>query len=328
MPTSDLSRGADALAGRKTISKTIGIRSNKSTTTWLARSNTIPEILPTLLYPPGRAPAPAPALQLLGQVSQRASMDSQRTTTTTTPSPSTDADCHGSPNEGSVVGGSNGTQGNFTTVPETPRDQWLHGLAANQPGYQSGYQQNQQLTSMSGQRQLSGSAENPRRRELTNEEVFQLQEQERMKRMEEWEQFERFRRESRLHKSADDDEQMDDLLDEDSDDELLRRVNNNLQRQPFNDMTNLCSTTPSPNASSESGAIPEWAGCTQDAIMKRMKAIDKDQLKDLGLKEFYKSYFSWEKMTNDQKNKTLSYFRALPEELQGMSVVLLLQFFF
>jgi hypothetical protein len=77
----------------------------------------------------------------------------------------------------------------------------------------------------------------------------------------------------------------------------------------------------------ESGAIPEWAGCTQDAIMKRMKAIEKDQLKDLGLKEFYKSYFSWEKMTNDQKNKTLSYFRALPEELQGMSLVLLLHFF-
>ena len=152
-------------------------------------------------------------------------MDSQRTTTTTTPSPSTDADCHGSPNEGSVVSGSNGTQGNFTTVPETPRDQWLHGLAANQPGYQSGYQQNQQLTSMSGQKQLSGSAENPRRRELTNEEVFQLQEQERMKWMEEWEQFERFHHESRLQKSADDDEQMDDFLDEDSDDELLRRVN-------------------------------------------------------------------------------------------------------
>jgi hypothetical protein len=61
--------------------------------------------------------------------------------------------------------------------------------------------------------------------------------------------------------------------------------------------------------------------------MKRMKAIEKDQLKDLGLKEFYKSYFSWEKMTNDQKNKTLSYFRALPEELQGMSLVLLLHFF-
>jgi hypothetical protein len=120
MPTSDLSRGADALAGRKTISKTIGNRSNKTTTTWLVRSNSFPESLPTLPYPPGRAPAPAPALQLLGQVSQRASMDSQRTTTSTTPSPSTDADCHGSPNEGSVVGGSNGTQVNFTTVPETP----------------------------------------------------------------------------------------------------------------------------------------------------------------------------------------------------------------
>jgi len=152
-------------------------------------------------------------------------MDSQRTTTTTTPSPSIDADCHGSPNEGSIVGGSNGAQGNFTTVPETPRDEWYRGLATNQPGYQSGYQQNQQLTSMSGQKQLSGSAENPRRRELTNEEVFQLQEQERMKWMEEWEQFERFHHESRLQKSADDDEQMDDFLDEDSDDELLRRVN-------------------------------------------------------------------------------------------------------
>jgi hypothetical protein len=213
MPTSDLGRGADALAGRKTIRKTIINRSNKTTTTWLARSNSFPETLPTLPYPPGRAPAPAPALQLLGQVSQRASIDSQHTTTSTTPSPSTDADCHGSPNEGSIIGGSNGTQVNFTTVSETPQDEWYRGLAANQPGYQSRYQQNQQLTPMSGQRRLSGSAENPRHRELTNEEVLQLQEQEHMKRMEEWEQFERFRRESRLHKSADDDEQTYDVLD-------------------------------------------------------------------------------------------------------------------
>jgi len=37
-----------------------------------------------------------------------------------------------------------------------------------------------------------------------------------------------------------------------------------------------------------------------------------------GKREFYKSYSSWEKMTMDQRNKALSYFRSLPEEVQGM----------
>jgi hypothetical protein len=53
-------------------------------------------------------------------------------------------------------------------------------------------------------------------------------------------------------------------------------------------------------------------------VVKRLKALNKDQLKELGLREFYKSYGSWDKMTSEQRNKAVSYFRALPEETQGM----------
>jgi hypothetical protein len=49
-----------------------------------------------------------------------------------------------------------------------------------------------------------------------------------------------------------------------------------------------------------------------------MKALNKEQLEELGLKEFYKSNGSWDKMTIEQRNKVVSYFRALPEETQRM----------
>jgi hypothetical protein len=64
--------------------------------------------------------------------------------------------------------------------------------------------------------------------------------------------------------------------------------------------------------------IPEWDGCHPDFIMKRMKAILRHDLVSWGKREFYKSYSSWEKMMMDQRNKALSYFRSLPEEVQGM----------
>ena len=65
--------------------------------------------------------------------------------------------------------------------------------------------------------------------------------------------------------------------------------------------------------------IPEWDGCNPDFIMKRMKAIPRLELQSWGKREFYQSYLSWEKMTPDQRNKALSYFRGLPEEVQGIS---------
>jgi hypothetical protein len=63
--------------------------------------------------------------------------------------------------------------------------------------------------------------------------------------------------------------------------------------------------------------IPEWDGCSPDLIIKAMKALDKEELQCLGQREFYKCYGSWEKLSLDQRNKTISYFRSLSEDIQG-----------
>jgi hypothetical protein len=55
--------------------------------------------------------------------------------------------------------------------------------------------------------------------------------------------------------------------------------------------------------------------------MKSLKALDKDQLKELGIRELYKSYGSWEKMSIEQRNKVVSYFCALPDEIQELVVM-------
>ncbi len=86
------------------------------------------------------------------------------------------------------------------------------------------------------------------------------------------------------------------------------------QRHPLANITNAA-TTQSTHDSPQQCIIPEWDGCTQDAIIKRLKQLDEEQLQSLSIREFYKSYGSWEKMTLDQRNKTVSYFRSL----QGLS---------
>jgi hypothetical protein len=41
-------------------------------------------------------------------------------------------------------------------------------------------------------------------------------------------------------------------------------------------------------------------------------------MKNLGARDFYKSYPCWEKMAKEQK-KTLAWFRSIPDDLQGIS---------
>ncbi len=74
--------------------------------------------------------------------------------------------------------------------------------------------------------------------------------------------------------------------------------------------TQQCSTPTFDNVA------PYFEGVHPDFIMQRLKLIKPEILNHLKLKPFYKSYCSWEKLT-DQKNKTLSFFRKLPEQLQG-----------
>jgi hypothetical protein len=83
---------------------------------------------------------------------------------------------------------------------------------------------------------------------------------------------------------------------------------------PSNICTPLGNITNTPNTQS---IIPEWDGCNPDSVVKSMKALDKDQLKELGIRELYKSYGSWEKMSIEQRSKVVSYFCALPDEFKS-----------
>jgi hypothetical protein len=120
MTVSNLSRGADAIAGRKGVVN--NNRAKKLTMQWIGRSNTFPETLPTLPAPPGRLPP--------------STMDSQETRLPT----QVDSLHHRnhSPSEGSVGGHSgavdDGSQ--VATVPGTPREQWYRHSGMDQLGYQ------------------------------------------------------------------------------------------------------------------------------------------------------------------------------------------------
>jgi hypothetical protein len=63
---------------------------------------------------------------------------------------------------------------------------------------------------------------------------------------------------------------------------------------------------------------PEWEGLNPDIVLKCLKAVKTDSLRVHGLRDFFKSYSSWVKMTPEQRNKSLSWFRSLPENLQGL----------
>jgi hypothetical protein len=62
---------------------------------------------------------------------------------------------------------------------------------------------------------------------------------------------------------------------------------------------------------------PDFEGVSLDYIMQRLKLIKPDLLHQLKLKPFYKSYCSWEKLSNEQRNKAVSFFHKLPEPLRG-----------
>ncbi len=62
---------------------------------------------------------------------------------------------------------------------------------------------------------------------------------------------------------------------------------------------------------------PDFEAVHPDHIMTNLKLIKPEVLVRFGLKPFYKSYCSWDKLSVEQKNKALSFFRKLPEHLRG-----------
>lgn len=103
-------------------------------------------------------------------------------------------------------------------------------------------------------------------------------------------------------------------------------INNNIRQQPqqtagesraFNNITNAPHPLQRVAVNNHSACIAEWDNCNPDFVMKRLKLITKEELASVGRREFYKSYVCWEKMTLDQRNKSLSWFRGLPDNLKG-----------
>jgi hypothetical protein len=62
---------------------------------------------------------------------------------------------------------------------------------------------------------------------------------------------------------------------------------------------------------------PDFEVVHPDHIMTNLKLIKPEVLAHFGLKPFYKSYCSWDKLSIDQKNKALSFFQKFPGHLRG-----------
>jgi hypothetical protein len=69
--------------------------------------------------------------------------------------------------------------------------------------------------------------------------------------------------------------------------------------------------------STKSTSPPEWGDLPPAAVIKQLKQLTPEVLYSCRLREFYKSYPSWERMTPEQKNKTLAWFHTLPAEVKG-----------
>jgi hypothetical protein len=75
------------------------------------------------------------------------------------------------------------------------------------------------------------------------------------------------------------------------------------------------------NHTQQSSLPPEWGNVNPDALLKCFKTVKGDALQLLGIREFYKSYSSWEKMTHDQRYKALSWCHNLPENWQLQALI-------
>ena len=101
----------------------------------------------------------------------------------------------------------------------------------------------------------------------------------------------------------------------------ITNITHPLQQSVLNN-NNISTTAPSQQSATNhhSACIAEWDNCNPDLVMKRLKLITKEELTSIGKREFYKSYVYWEKMTLDQRNKSLSWFRSLPDNLKGKNL--------
>jgi hypothetical protein len=87
--------------------------------------------------------------------------------------------------------------------------------------------------------------------------------------------------------------------------------------QDFNETQIVLPAATQP-ASTQSSGPPEWENIPPDAVIKQLKSLSPEILYSSRLREFYKSYPIWAKMTPEQKNKSVAWYRTLPVEVQGI----------
>jgi len=66
-----------------------------------------------------------------------------------------------------------------------------------------------------------------------------------------------------------------------------------------------------------SGTPADLDDVSPNQVMGRLKLLKQEVLEQHGLRPIYKSYSNWEKMTAEQRNKAVAWFRKLPEPLRG-----------
>jgi hypothetical protein len=66
---------------------------------------------------------------------------------------------------------------------------------------------------------------------------------------------------------------------------------------------------------------PDFDGVNPDFVLHCLKLLKSELLAQIKAKAFYKLYSIWQKLSEDQWNKTLSYFRKLPAELRGLFII-------
>jgi hypothetical protein len=72
----------------------------------------------------------------------------------------------------------------------------------------------------------------------------------------------------------------------------------------------------SPGTNSVTNGPSDWNNVSPNQVMARLKLLKAEVLEQHDLHPFYKSYTTWEKMTREQQNKAVAWFRKLPDHLK------------
>ena len=68
-------------------------------------------------------------------------------------------------------------------------------------------------------------------------------------------------------------------------------------------------------------APADWQNASPDVVVAKLKQIKPEVFERFGLRPFYKSYIYWEKMTGEQRNKAVAWYRKLSPEIQGIAII-------